>query len=90
MTDDEKRVKFHENRAVIEAKQAAVDALRVEYDTKLQTAMKALEPLMLKIRKLESPLYELKQAQGDLARELRGPDGIVRTALPEHNVNGDK
>jgi len=85
MTDDEKRVRFHALRKEIEDLETkVVKPLRDQYDKMWQDHEKKLTSLVKKIKEAEKPVFEKKSELGQLARQLRGPDGISRTALPEH------
>jgi len=87
MTDDEKRVRFHEMRKQVEDMEAALKPERDKYDAAVQAFEKKIAPIKANIKAAEKPIFDLKQEIGQLARELRGPDGIIRTALPEQTVN---
>ncbi len=86
-TKDELKVQFHAIRKEIEAEQTAIDALRKDYDAKVEAARKRVAPLLDEIRKLEEPIYKKKMDLSAIAKQLRGPDGIVDTALPEHTLD---
>ena len=81
MTDDEKRVKFHELRAEVEALEASLKPKRDERDKLSQAHDKKMLLLGEAMRKAEKPLFDKKMALAQLGRELRGPDGISRTAM---------
>ena len=83
MTDQEKRQKFHDLRAEVEALEAQLAPTRAQYEKAVKDFNTKITPIKAQLKEAEKPIFDKKQEIGQLARELRGPDGISRTSLTE-------